>query len=113
MEWDRRSQKKRDSKDSKTLSLTKKEVDTEIHQQQEIHIDPNRSQITAAQVETYPMKMYAPSLTRDSSRSASPEATWSTLPRHINSSAPEADRGRVHLDGLNSVNSGKHILHLF
>lgn len=117
-EWERRSQ----SNALRTPSQTRKPVDMgEDHRPGSPTGLGNRSQLTEAQVETYPTRNYAqtgPSamgsssvvdhhqaghLQQDSSRSVSPGGTWSS-PYHPsnNSHVREADRVRVRQDGLSS-----------
>lgn len=72
----------------------------------------SRSQLTEAQVETYPMKSYTQQMgmegsghtpLQDSSQSASPGGTWSSPYHNSNSShAREADRARARQDGHSS-----------
>lgn len=119
-EWERRSQ----SNALRTPSQMRKPVDTgEDHRPGSPTGLANRSQLTEAQVETYPTRTYAqtgPSagpmgtssavdhhqgghLQQDSSRSVSPGGTWSSPYHPSNSShVREADRVRVRQDGLSS-----------
>lgn len=89
----------------------KKEADMESRQH-ETHTQYSRPQVTAVQVESYPMTKTSqledhrrPSQQMDSSLSASPTAT--TPQRSIISNAHEAGRGHVLPDDRNLVNSGE------
>ncbi|XP_062717282.1 FERM, ARHGEF and pleckstrin domain-containing protein 2-like isoform X3 [Aedes albopictus] len=125
-EWERRSQ----SNALRTPSQMRKPVDTgEDHRPGSPTGLANRSQLTEAQVETYPTRTYAqtgPSagpmgtssvvdhhqgghLQQDSSRSVSPGGTWSSPYHPSNSShVREADRVRVRQDGLSSATDEYH-----
>ncbi|XP_058450591.1 FERM, ARHGEF and pleckstrin domain-containing protein 2 isoform X3 [Malaya genurostris] len=124
-EWERRSQ----SNVLKTPSQMRKPVDMEEDPRPGSPTGRNRSQLTEAQVETYPTRSFTQMGTdtstvagdrhqqsgnQDSSRSASPGGTWSS-PYHPNSSSNnnnnnnnnsshvrEVDRARVRQDGLSS-----------
>lgn len=108
-EWERRSQ----SNVLRTPSQTRRQVDMEVDRQPNSPIGHNRSQLTEAQVETYPMKNYTQQMgmegsghtpLQDSSQSASPGGTWSSPYHNSNSSshAREADRARARQDGHSS-----------
>ncbi|XP_049548934.1 FERM, ARHGEF and pleckstrin domain-containing protein 2 isoform X2 [Anopheles darlingi] len=111
-EWERRSQ----SNVLRTPSQTRRQVDTEADRRPSSPTGLTRSQLTEAQVETYPMKSYTQMgmesresgpmhHNQDSSQSASPGGTWSS-PYHNNSHssshAREADRARARQDGHSS-----------
>ncbi|XP_058060757.1 FERM, ARHGEF and pleckstrin domain-containing protein 2 isoform X2 [Anopheles bellator] len=110
-EWERRSQ----SNVLRTPSQTRRQADTEADRRPSSPTGLTRSQLTEAQVETYPMKSYTQmgmehsghtaAALQDSSQSASPGGTWSS-PYHNNSNssshAREADRARARQDGHNS-----------
>ncbi|XP_052869832.1 FERM, ARHGEF and pleckstrin domain-containing protein 2 isoform X1 [Anopheles cruzii] len=109
-EWERRSQ----SNVLRTPSQTRRQADTEADRRPSSPTGLTRSQLTEAQVETYPMKSYtqmgmehtAAAALQDSSQSASPGGTWSS-PYHNNNSnssshAREADRARARQDGHSS-----------
>jgi hypothetical protein len=105
-EWEARKQ----SLESKMPSQMRKEAATESRQPETL-TQYSRPQVTAAQVESYPMtkKMpedhRRPSQQMDSSLSASPTAT--TPQRSIISNAHEAVRGLVLPEDRNLVNSGE------
>lgn len=111
-EWERRSQ----SNVLRTPSQTRRQADTVADHRPSSPTGLTRSQLTEAQVETYPMKSYTQMgmesresgpmhLNQDSSQSASPGGTWSS-PYHNNSHssshAREADRARARQDGHSS-----------
>uniref|UniRef100_A0A2M4A3G8 FERM, ARHGEF and pleckstrin domain-containing protein 1 n=1 Tax=Anopheles triannulatus TaxID=58253 RepID=A0A2M4A3G8_9DIPT len=111
-EWERRSQ----SNVLRTPSQTRRQADTEADRRPSSPTGLTRSQLTEAQVETYPMKSYTQMgmdsresgpmhHNQDSSQSASPGGTWSS-PYHNNSHssshAREADRARARQDGHSS-----------
>jgi hypothetical protein len=105
VEWEYRSP----DKGSKTLSLTKRPVAADRHQ--DSPIGHSRTQTTSVQVETYQTTKYAQAdyqqpldnNHQDSSRSVSPGApgTWNS-PNHINNNVREADLGRARQDGHNT-----------
>uniref|UniRef100_A0A1A9ZZX3 Uncharacterized protein n=1 Tax=Glossina pallidipes TaxID=7398 RepID=A0A1A9ZZX3_GLOPL len=124
--WDYRNQ----CTDSMTPSLTKKAADT-LDRRQDNPTDHMRSQVTAAQVEIYPTKSYAPESPTSaavqqhhsaasteqmsSKRSASPQGRQSwTSPQHSNSNHSNhhptlqqqrgQDQGRVHQGDHNLEN---------
>ncbi|KFB42767.1 AGAP001287-PB-like protein [Anopheles sinensis] len=105
-EWERRSQ----SNVLRTPSQTRRQVDMEVDHLPSSPTGHSRSQLTEAQVETYPTKSYTQQMgmeasAPDSSQSASPGGTWSSPYLNSNSSshAREADRARVRQDGHSSV----------
>ncbi|XP_053670140.1 FERM, ARHGEF and pleckstrin domain-containing protein 2 isoform X2 [Anopheles nili] len=108
-EWERRSQ----SNVLRTPSQTRRQVDMEVDRLPSSPTGHNRSQLTEAQVETYPMKSFTHQMgmeasghtpLQDSSQSASPGGTWSSPYHNSNSSshAREADRARARQDGHSS-----------
>uniref|UniRef100_A0A182UC79 Moesin/ezrin/radixin homolog 1 n=1 Tax=Anopheles melas TaxID=34690 RepID=A0A182UC79_9DIPT len=113
-EWERRSQ----SNVLRTPSQTRRQVDMEVDRLPSSPTGHSRSQLTEAQVETYPMKSYTQQMgmegsghtpLQDSSQSASPGGTWSSPYHNSNSNsshAREADRARARQDGHSSVSTG-------
>jgi hypothetical protein len=106
-DWEARKQ----SLESKMPSQTKKEAGMESRQP-ETHTPYNRPQVTAAQVENYPMTKISqsedhrrPSQQMDSSLSASPTVT--TPQRNIINNVHEVGRGHVLPEDRNLVNSGE------
>ncbi|EGK97613.1 AGAP001287-PC [Anopheles gambiae str. PEST] len=109
-EWERRSQ----SNVLRTPSQTRRQVDMEVDRLPSSPTGHSRSQLTEAQVETYPMKSYTQQMgmegsghtpLQDSSQSASPGGTWSSPYHNSNSNsshAREADRARARQDGHSS-----------
>uniref|UniRef100_U5EY02 FERM, ARHGEF and pleckstrin domain-containing protein 1 n=1 Tax=Corethrella appendiculata TaxID=1370023 RepID=U5EY02_9DIPT len=108
-DWDYRNQ----NKTSKMPSQMRKAVDMVVDRPLDSPIGLNRTQVTAAQVEIYPMKNSSQADSphhiaqdqQDSIRSASPVDTWNSISQHHNNNnhnVREADRGRVRQDGLNS-----------
>ncbi|XP_059620168.1 FERM, ARHGEF and pleckstrin domain-containing protein 2 isoform X2 [Phlebotomus argentipes] len=101
-EWDFRNQ----SSALTTPSQMRKGVDS-LARRQDSPIDHTRSQVTAAQVETYQMKTFAAESPQvqdhlDSSRSVSPGGTWTSPHHHYNNNIHAADRARAHQDGHSS-----------
>lgn len=104
-EWSSRSP----NKGSMTPSQMRKGADSSNHRH-ETPIDHTRSQVTAAQVETYQTKMYAPESPQpvpdqsDLSHSVSPVGTWNTRNNnhHHNNNTREVDRVRARQDVPNS-----------
>lgn len=99
MDWERRNLRA----DSKTPSqMRRTEVDT-MDRPRDSPTAPTRSQVTSAQVETYPMRTFA----GESQPRAAPldlitsPPTAANRQHHINNNVHEVDPARAHQDGHN------------
>lgn len=111
VDWERRNQRA----DSKTPSqMRRTEVDT-MDRQRISPTAPTRSQVTSAQVETYPMRTFA---VESQPRAAPRDLITSPVvaanrQHHTNNNVHEADPARVHQDGHSIGESPLRFLYLF